>query len=103
MDMNQLMQQAQAMQAQMKKAQDEVTNITVVGEAGAGLVKVTMTGRHDCQQVVLDESLDDRHMIAELVAAAINDATQKLEEATRNKMAEITKGMELPPGFNFPS
>ena len=99
-----LMKQAQAMQDNLKKAQDELALVEVSGESGAGLVKVTMTCKHDVKRVVIDPSLlgDDRDMLEDLVAAAFNDAVRKAEATTQEKMAGVTAGMPLPPGFKLP-
>ena len=99
-----IMKQAQQMQEQMQKAQEEVANIEVTGESGAGMVKVTMTGRHDVKRVDIDPSLlgDDKDMLEDLMAAAINDANRRVESATQEKMSELTSGMGLPDGFKMP-
>lgn len=102
--MGNLMKQAQQMQERMQKMQQELTEMEVTGEAGAGMVKVTMTGNHNVRRVSIDESLmeDDKDMIEDLVAAAINDAVRRVQEASKEKMAAITGGMPLPPGFKMP-
>jgi DNA-binding YbaB/EbfC family protein len=99
-----LMKQAQAMQDNMKKAQEEIARMEVEGEAGAGLVKVVMTGRHDVRRVTIDPSLlgEDKDMLEDLVAAAVNDAVRKVEAGTQEKMAGMTAGLPLPPGFKLP-
>ncbi len=99
-----LMKQAQQMQDNMKRAQDELAQLEVEGQAGAGLVKVTMTCRHDVKRVTIDPSLlaDDRDMLEDLVAAAVNDAVRRVETTTQEKMAGLTVGMPLPPGFKLP-
>ena len=99
-----LMKQAQAMQDSMKKAQEAIAAMEVGGEAGAGLVKVVMTGRHDVRRVTIDPSLlgEDKDMLEDLVAAAINDAVRKVEAASQEKMAGLTAGLPLPPGFKLP-
>jgi DNA-binding YbaB/EbfC family protein len=99
-----LMKQAQAMQDNMKKAQDELAAIEVVGESGAGLVKVTMTCKHDVKLVVIDPSLlaEDKDMLEDLVAAAFNDAIRRAEQVSTEKMGKITAGMPMPPGMKFP-
>jgi DNA-binding YbaB/EbfC family protein len=99
-----LMKQAQAMQDNMKKAQEEIAKMEVEGEAGAGLVKVVMTGRHDVRRVTIDPSLlgEDKDMLEDLVAAAVNDAVRKVEAGTQEKMAGMTAGLPLPPGFKLP-
>jgi nucleoid-associated protein EbfC len=100
-----LMKQAQAMQENMKKAQEEIARLEVEGQAGAGLVKVTMTGRHDVKRVAIDPSLlaEDKGMLEDLVAAAVNDAVRRVEAATREKVADIAGGLGLPPGFTLPT
>ncbi|HJS15478.1 MULTISPECIES: YbaB/EbfC family nucleoid-associated protein [unclassified Rheinheimera] len=99
-----IMKQAQAMQDKMQKAQQELANLEVTGESGAGLVKVTMTGNHNVRRVSIDDSLmqDDKEMVEDLVAAAINDAVRRVEENNKAKMAAVTGGMQLPPGFKMP-
>ena len=99
-----LMKQAQEMQNNLKKAQDELALIEVEGQSGAGLVKVVMTCRHDVKRVSIDPSLsgEDRDMLEDLVAAAINDAVRRVEETTQQKMAGLTQGMPMPPGFKLP-
>ena len=99
-----LMKQAQAMQDSMKKAQEAIAAMQVEGEAGAGLVKVVMTGRHDVKRVTIDQSLlgEDKDMLEDLVAAAVNDAVRKVEAASQEKMAGLTAGLPLPPGFKLP-
>ncbi|KOO59168.1 nucleoid-associated protein [Rheinheimera sp. KL1] len=99
-----IMKQAQAMQDKMQKAQQELANLEVTGESGAGLVKVTMTGNHNVRRVSIDDSLmqDDKEMVEDLVAAAINDAVRRVEEANKAKMAAVTGSMQLPPGFKMP-
>jgi hypothetical protein len=99
-----LMKQAQAMQDNMKKAQEAIAAMEVEGEAGGGLVKVTMTGRHDVRRVSIDPTLlgEDKDMLEDLVAAAVNDAVRKVEAASQEKMAGMTAGLPLPPGFKLP-
>lgn len=98
-----LMKQAQMMQENMKKAQDQLAQTEVEGQAGAGMVKVVMTCAHDVRRVAIDESvMDDREMLEDLVAAAVNDAVRRGEELSREKMAGFTAGMNLPPGFKLP-
>ncbi|HRK56074.1 MAG TPA: YbaB/EbfC family nucleoid-associated protein [Burkholderiaceae bacterium] len=102
-----LMQQAQKMQQNMEKMQAELANTEVEGQAGAGLVKVTMTCRHQVRRVNIDPSLlsgpeADQDMLEDLVAAAFNDATRRAEETSQQKMAGITAGMPMPPGFKMP-
>ena len=99
-----LMKQAQEMQDNLKKAQDQIAAMEIEGQAGAGLVKVVMTGRHDIKRVSIDASLmgDDKEMLEDLVAAAVNDAVRKVESTTQEKMSGLTSGMPLPPGMKFP-
>src|SRR5690349_18801543 len=99
-----LMKQAQAMQDNIKKAQDELANVEVSGESGAGLVKVVMTCKHDVKRVTIDPSLlaDDKDMLEDLVAAAVNDAVRKVETTTQERMGALTAGMGLPPGMKLP-
>jgi DNA-binding YbaB/EbfC family protein len=99
-----LMKQAQQMQANMQKAQEEIAGMEVTGEAGGGLVKVTMTGRHEARRVSIDASLvgEDRDMLEDLVAAAINDAAHKIDAATQERMSGMTAGLNLPPGMKLP-
>ena len=99
-----LMKQAQQMQENMKRAQDELALLEVEGQVGAGLVKVVMTCRHDVKRVKIDPSLlaEDREMLEDLVAAAMNDAVRRVETTTQEKMAGLTSGMPLPPGFKLP-
>lgn len=97
-----LMKQAQKMQEDMQRAQEELAQMEVEGQSGAGMVKITMTGRHEVRRVVIDPSLlgDDRDMLEDLIAAAFNDALRRVEEASKEKMAPMTAG--LPPGFKLP-
>jgi DNA-binding YbaB/EbfC family protein len=98
-----LMKQAQMMQENMKKAQEQLAQIEVEGQAGAGVVKVTMTCAHDVRRVSIDPSvMDDREMLEDLVAAAINDAVRKGEALSQEKMAGFTAGLNLPPGIKLP-
>jgi DNA-binding YbaB/EbfC family protein len=99
-----LMKQAQQMQDNMKRAQEELALLEVEGQAGAGLVKVTMTCRHDVKRVMIDPSLlaEDRDMLEDLVAAAMNDAVRRVEATTQEKMAGLTSGLPMPPGFKLP-
>jgi nucleoid-associated protein EbfC len=99
-----LMKQAQAMQENMKKAQDELALMEVEGQSGAGLVKVTMTCKHDVKRITIDPSLlsDDKDMLEDLVAAAFNDAVRRAEEVSSEKMGKLTAGMPMPPGMKFP-
>ena len=98
-----LMKQAQKMQADMQKAQEEMANIEVTGQSGGGLVSVTMTCRHDVKRVTIDDSvLDDKEMLEDLVAAAMNDAVRQVEKTVEEKMSGLTSGMGLPGGFKLP-
>ena len=99
-----LMKQAQQMQANMQKAQEEIASLEVTGESGGGMVKVTMTGRHEARRVEIYPSLlsDDKEMLEDLVAAAINDAAHKVEAVTQERMAGMTSGLDLPAGFKLP-
>ena len=98
-----LMKQAQMMQENMKKAQDQLAQVEVEGQSGAGMVKVVMTCAHDVRRVSIDPSvLDDREMLEDLVAAAVNDAIRRGEELSKEKMAGFTAGLNLPPGFKLP-
>ncbi|HHH36646.1 MAG TPA: YbaB/EbfC family nucleoid-associated protein [Gammaproteobacteria bacterium] len=99
-----LMKQAQKMQEDMQRAQEEIASMEVTGQAGGGLVTVVMTGRHDVRRVEIDDSLlqEDKEMLEDLVAAAVNDAVRKVESETKEKMASMTSGLSLPPGFKLP-
>jgi DNA-binding YbaB/EbfC family protein len=99
-----LMKQAQQMQENLKKAQEEIAGMEVEGQAGAGMVKVVMTGRHDVKRVSIDPSLmsDDKEMLEDLIAAAVNDAVRRVEAATQEKMGGLTSGLGLPPGLKLP-
>jgi len=99
-----LMRQAQQMQENMKRAQEQLATVEVEGQSGAGLVKVTMTCRHDVKRVFIDPSLmgDDKDMLEDLIAAAMNDAARRVEATTQEKMGAVTGGMGLPPGMKFP-
>ena len=102
--MGNIMKQAQAMQDKMAKMQEDLAKMEVVGESGAGLVKVTMLGSHNVKRVDIDESLmeDDKDMIEDLVAAAVNDAVRRVEEMNKEQMAKATGGMGMPPGMKMP-
>ncbi len=106
--LGQLMRQAQKMQESMQKAQEELVNIEVTGEAGGGMVSVTMNCKYDVRRVAIDDSLvgDDRDMLEDLVAAAINDATRKVEQTVQDKFSGmgggLAAGMNLPAGFKLP-
>ena len=99
-----LMRQAQQTQANMQKAQAELANLEVTGEAGGGMVRVVLNGKHEARRVQIDPSVagDDREMLEDLVAAAINDAVHKVEAAVQQKMSGAMAGMQLPPGFKMP-
>jgi DNA-binding YbaB/EbfC family protein len=98
-----LMKQAQEMQKNMEKAQQEIAQMEVEGEAGGGMVKVQMTGKHELVRVTIDDSLmDDKEMLEDLFAAAVNSAVRKVESTTQEKMGGLTQGMNLPGGMKFP-
>lgn len=99
-----LMKQAQAMQDNLKRAQDELAQLEVEGQSGAGLVKVVMTCKHDVKRVTIDPSLlaDDKDMLEDLVAAAFNDAVRRAEQLSQEKMGKLTAGLPLPPGMKLP-
>ena len=99
-----LMKQAQKMQADMQKAQEEIKQIEVEGQSGGGMVKVLMQGTHEVKRISIDDSLvgDDKDMLEDLIAAACNDAVHKLEQTTKEKYAGITDGIPLPPGMKLP-
>ncbi len=98
-----LMKQAQKMQEDMKKAQAELATMEVEGEAGAGMVKVTMNGRHEIRRVNIDDGvMDDKEMLEDLIAAAVNDAVRKIEQQSSDKMSGVTAGMNLPAGMKLP-
>ena len=102
-----LMKQAQQMQEKMQKMQEELANAEVTGQSGGGLVSVVMTGRHDVKRVSIDQSLmstdaDDKEVLEDLIAAALNDAVRKVEQSSQEKMGGMTAGMQLPPGFKMP-
>ena len=99
-----MMKQAQQLQANMQRAQAEIASMEVTGEAGGGMAKVIMTGKHEVRRVMLDPSLvgDDKDMLEDLIAAAINDAVQKVERASQAKMSALMGGMNLPPGMKLP-
>ena len=98
-----LMRQAQQVQENMRRLQDELAKAEVTGEAGAGMVKVTLTGKHQAHRVEIDPGAlkEDKEFLEDLVAAAINDAVQKVEAMAREKMARAAGGLQLPPGFNL--
>ncbi len=99
-----IMKQAQQVQESLQKAQEDLANMEVTGESGAGMVKVTMTGRHDVKRVEITPDLmnDDKEMLEDLLAAAVNDAISRVEEMTREKMSGLTNDMGLPPGIKLP-
>ncbi len=99
-----MMKQAQQMQQNMKKAQDELATVEVEGQAGSGMVKVTMTCAHEVRRVTLDDSLlsDDKEMLEDLIVAAMNDAVKQAAAVTKQRMGGFTAGMNLPPGMNLP-
>ena len=99
-----LMKQAQSMQENLKRAQDELATVEVEGQSGAGLVKVTMTCKHDVKRIAINPSLltDDKDMLEDLVAAAFNDAVRRAEAVSQEKMSKLTAGMPMPPGMKFP-
>ena len=103
-DLGSIMKQAQQMQQALERARDEIARIEVEGESGAGLVKVLMNGRHDLKRIQIDPALlqDQRDMLEDLVAAAVNDANRRLEKATQEKMTQLTAGMGLPPVMKLP-
>ena len=102
--LGQLMQQAQRMQEELKRAQEELAKLEVTGGAGGGMVEVTMTGRHEVRRVRIDRKLmaDDPEMTEDMVAAAVNDAVNKVAEASQQKLGGLGSGMNLPPGFKLP-
>ena len=102
--MGNIMKQAQQMQGNMEKAQKELAETEVVGESGAGLVKITMNGRHDVKRVVIDPEYmnNDKEMLEDLIAAAVNDANRRVETMTQEKMSSVTAGMDLPSGMKLP-
>jgi nucleoid-associated protein EbfC len=103
-NMNQFVKQAQALQANMQKAQAEIATLEVTGEAGGGMVKVLMTGRHEVKRVQIDPTVagEDREMLEDLLAAAVNDAVHRVESASQAKMAAAMGGLSLPPGVKLP-
>jgi len=103
-DLGELMKQAQQMQEQMRKQQEELANAEVTGESGAGMVKVTMTGRHDVRGVEIDPSLlsEDKEILEDLLAAAVNDAVRRVENLNKDNMANMASGFGMPPGFKMP-
>lgn len=102
-DLGKIMQQAQESIAKMQEAQKEVEKLEVTGEAGGGMVKVIMNGKHEVKRVIIDDNLlnEDRDMLEDMVAAAMNHAVQKANEHSQEKMSSITAGLNIPPGMNF--
>ena len=100
----QLMKQAQQMQADMQKAQEEMASLTVSGESGAGMVRITMTCQHQVQRIEIDDSLvaDDKEMLEDLITAAFNDAIRKVEQTVKDKYSGMPAGLGLPPGMKLP-
>ncbi len=100
----QLMKQAQQMQADMQKAQEEMASLTVTGESGAGLVRITMTCKHQLKRLEIDDSLigDDKEMLEDLIIAAFNDAVRRVEKTVQDKFSGMTAGLSLPPGMKLP-
>ena len=100
----QLMKQAQEMQANMKKAQEEMASLTVTGESGAGAVRITMTCQHQVRAVEIDDAMigDDKEMLEDLIVAAFNDATRKVETTVQEKFSGMASGLSLPPGMKLP-
>lgn len=103
-NMGDLMKQAQQMQEKMQKMQEDLANAEVTGQSGAGLVSVVMTGRHDLRKVSIDDSLlsEDKEMLEDLLAAAVNDAVRKIEDKNKEIMGSLTGGLQMPPGFKMP-
>ncbi len=104
MDINELMKKAQQMQSDMAAAQQRAAQAEVTGEAGAGLVKVTMTGRHDVKKVAIDPALlqEEVELLEDLLAAAVNDAVRRVEKLQQSQLGELAAGVQMPPGFKFP-
>ena len=103
-NMNNFVKQAQALQENMQKAQAEIANLEVTGEAGGGMVKLVMSGRHEVKRVQIEPSAfgEDREMLEDLIAAAVNDAVHRVESASQAKMAAVMSGLSLPPGMKLP-
>ena len=103
-NLSELMKQAQKMQEQLQKQQEALANAEVTGQSGAGMVKVVMNGRHDVKRVELDDSImkEDKEILEDLLAAAVNDAVRKIEEQNKDSMSGLTEGMGFPPGFKMP-
>lgn len=104
MNLNDIMKQAQQMQESMQKKQQELAEKEVQGESGAGLVKITMNGRHDVRKVFIDPDLlsEDKEILEDLIAAAVNDAVRKVEANNQEAMSSLTSGLQMPPGFKMP-
>ena len=102
--LSQLMKQAQEMQAHMQKAQEELAQIEVEGEAGGGMVKIRMTCKHEVRRVSIEDSVleDDKEMLEDLIAAAVNDAGRKIDQTVQERMASLTSGLALPAGMKMP-
>jgi DNA-binding YbaB/EbfC family protein len=100
-DISNLLKQAQKMQSQMQEAQKELADMVVIGEAGGGLIRVEMTGRHNCKKTHFDNSLfdEDKEIIEDLITAAINNAVEKIEKTSRDKLSKLTSGIQLPTGL----
>lgn len=103
-NMANMMKQAQMLQERMQKVQEEIASMECTGESGAGLVKITMNGKHEARRVEIDPSLigEDKEMLEDLIVAAVNDAARRVEEQSRAKMAAVTEGLPVPPGFKMP-
>ncbi len=99
-----MMKQAMALQANMKKAQEEIANMEITGESGGGMVKVTMNGKHEVKRVQIEPQVvsEDREMLEDLIAAAINDAVNKVDQQSQQRMSSVMSGVNLPPGFKLP-
>ena len=99
-----LMKQAQQMQADMQRAQEEIANMEIEGQSGGGLVKVIMNGQHELKKFTIDDSVhgDDKEMLEDLIAAAVNDATQRLASVSKDKLSGLTQGLDLPDGMKLP-
>ena len=103
-NLSNLMAEAQKMQEKMQKAQEEMANLTVTGESGAGMVRITMTCKHEVRQLEIDDSLvgDDKEMLEDLIVAAFNDAVRRVESTVQEKFSGMTAGLSLPPGMKLP-
>jgi len=102
--LSQMMEQAKKMQADLQKAQAELANAEIIGESGAGMVQVVMTGRHDVKRVAIDDAVlsEDKEVLEDLLAAAVNDAVRKVEANNQSAMSDLASGFNLPPGFKMP-